>query len=597
MLSALEEVEVLLLGLQEVDALWQEWSKAQDAGLTDLHYSTDRCTVRYQFMAKLEAALQKKTPGVKILRKDVWQAFQEAETQAKFSAAQGKSAIRRQQDVDQIMSFGDNLKKWHLMDDWRDLEVFEDGKTPLYHAAFAVTFPGLVNHELEEATYVLGQLKRIYRQDPRGKAQLTKKKLLDAKAPKMKAFIKTLDLQYLWAKSLIESCEGHHIEAPQKMLVDFQLVKQALDINLGVNLMEDKSGKKAALHPCTADLLSLCLAVLVGLEHFNTFMGAEAMNKPFQATCRTESLHRLQDEGVTTAWKDASARYVSEMKKANDEKDKKDAGAAEEEEQEVTALPTRVEAIQRAAEVEIDTYCPYYIKTGDPAVDRHAILNFPTARKDNNTDTAAWNLDTQGNRRITFYDEAGRRNPKWAYVSGRNQYRCKIGFAKEDFEEAIDVWSNMAAPADGEKKQKIDVLSVWNVDQAPASKAIRAKAGSITGVTVKKTTLKGLQKDVERRLWSGTPAGADHFLEGLPGVSEECFDIFAGPLPGRKKHLHAFGPFVDNLYPEEIIPLRNTTKSEPQVPMSVKKIIFPPDYDEVAGGNSLREDEVGTCIT
>ena len=375
-------------------------------------------------------------------------------------------------------------------------------------------------------------------------------------------------------------------------------MKQALDIHRAEILMEDKSGIKAALHPCTADLLSLCLSVWVGLEHFNSFMAAEALNKPFQVTCRTESLHRLQDEGVTTAWKDASDRYISEMKKANAENDKNDAGPVEVEEEQEVKLPTREEAIQREAEVVVETYLPYYIKSGDPAVDRQKILSFPTARKDSTTETAAWNVDTQGNRRVTFFDEAGRKNPKWAYVNGRNQFRTKIGFAKETFEEAMDWWSNMAAPAEGEKKQKIDVFSAWNVGQRPASKAIRAKGATIPGVTVKKTELKGLQKDVERRLWTGTPPlGSENHLDGLPGISEDCFDMYAGTLPGRKKHLYTYGPFVDNLYPEEIIPLRNPAKSEPQVPMSVKKAIFPPDGDEPAGDNSLREEEVGTCIT
>ena len=90
---------------------------------------------------------------------------------------------------------------------------------------------------------------------------------------------------------------------------------------------------------------------------------------------------------------------------------------------------------------------------------------------------------------------------------------------------------------------------------------------------------------------------AEHHLDGLPGVAEECYDMFAGPLPGRKKHLQAFGPFLDNLYPEEIIPLRNPAKSEPQVTMIVKKQIFPPDFDEAAGSNCLRDDEVGTQST
>ena len=162
-------------------------------------------------------------------------------------------------------------------------------------------------------------------------------------------------------------------------------------------------------------------------------------------------------------------------------------------------------------------------------------------------------------------------------MRGHNEFRCKIGFAKKDFDEAVDVWTNMAALAEWDKKQKIDVFSAWNVGQAPASKAIKAKAATSTGVTPRKTTtLKGLQRDVERRLWSGTPSSAEHHLEGLPGVTEECFDIFAGELPPRKEHLHKFGPFNDNFFPEEVIRLRNPAKSEPQVSIMVKKTIFPP---------------------
>ena len=383
------------------------------------------------------------------------------------------------------------------------------------------------------------------------------------------------------------------------MQADFQLVKQTLDFGLSHILQEefsqgDKAGKKAALHSCAADLLSVCLSTLVGLEHFNMFSAAEAMNKPsFMSTCRTESLHRLEQDAVIAAWKIASVRFMSEMKK------QQDGGAAkeEEEEEEEDELPTRPQAILTAAQVEVETYVPHYIKSGDPAVDRQNIMAFPTAKKEIDSETAAWNGETQGNRRITFYDEAGKKNPKWTYVKGHNEWRCKIGFSKEPFEEAMDLWRVMAAPAEGEKKEKIDVFSVWNVDQAPASRAIKAKAATLTGVTTKKVSLKGLQKDVERRLWAGAPTSADHHLDGLPGVSEECYDMFAGLLPERKKHIHAFGPYLDNFYPEEIIPLRNPAKSEPLVTMAVKKQIFPPDFDEAAGSGCLRDDEVGTRST
>ena len=601
MLSVVNEVDVLLLSLQPSDVLWEEWKRSQDTGLQDLHFSTDRTSVRYKFMAMLEASLRAEKPGEKIMRKHVWLAFQAAEAAGKFTTAKGMTGITRESDVALIMSFGEKMKQWHLLDAWQNLEVVENGPTPLYRASFANQFAGLVNDNQEEATYVLGVLTRIYLEDPKGTAQLRRAKLLEAGANKMKLIMKTLDLQYLWCQNIIQNCEAQPIQALQKMQVDFDLVKQALDIRYAVNLMEDKSGKKAALHTCAADLVTLILSILVGQDHFNIFMAAVSLNKCFQATCRTSSLNDLGEEGVTNLWKLAAGQFKDELKKAQKEED---GGAPKEEEEELVELPTRSEACHRAALVAVETYVPFLIKSGDPALDRQNIFNMPTAKKGMTAATALWNSDTQGYRRITMYDEAGKRNPKWAYVTGRNPVRSKIGFALEDFEEALDIWSNMAEPVVGavDKTQKIDVFSVWNVDQAPASKAILKKAASINGVLVKKTTLKGMQSHVERRLWTGAennklPEGAENFLEGLPGVTEECFDVFACPMPLRKKHLTVYGGFNDNFYPEEIIQLRNPEKSEPQVTMAVKKQIFPPDCDGAAGSNCLREDEVGTCIT
>ena len=150
----------------------------------------------------------------------------------------------------------------------------------------------------------------------------------------------------------------------------------------------------------------------------------------------------------------------------------------------------------------------------------------------------------------------------------------------------------MAKPEEGPREKNIDCFSVWNVDQAAASRAIKVKMQAQGGVLVKKQALKGLQTHVERRLWkSGSADGALMCdLEGLPGISEECFDAFAGPLPGRRKHLHPMGPFIDNVYPEEIIELRNPEKSEPKVSIAVKKQIFPPDKDDNPA--MLREEPV-----
>jgi hypothetical protein len=596
MMEAAEKVEVMLLCMQEKDVLWQEWSKSEDNALNDIHFSTDRGTVRYNFMSKLCAALQLENPGTKVQRKDIFVAFEEAEKKGLFSTSSHVTKIRLQ-DVASALAFGEQMIAWKLMDMWRELEVLPiDGKTPLYSARFAVTFPAMVHDSKEEATYVLCQLKRIYSQDVQGKAQLNKKKLLEGcKSQKqMKATIKALAFQYLWAKSLVTSCENQSIQAPQKAKMDFDIVNQAFDIELAMKLVEDKTGKKASLHECSAQLLNVCLSVLVKLEHYNAFSAADALNKPFAQACRTDSLGRLMDEGVMNDWKLVSARYLSEMEK---EKKAEQGGAeqAEEKDEEIKEL-TRDEAIQKQAVLEVETYCLHLIRTGDPALDRDAILRFPIVKKDITKDTANWNSHTQGCRRATLFDQTGAKNPRHAYVKGRNPYRTKLGFAVEDFKEQADTWSAYAAPGEGDKKDKIDVLTVWT-DQSKASRAIRDKAATFPGVSTKKTTLKAMQIHVERRLWSSPepPTGADNHLDGLPGVSEECIDIFAGALPERKKHLHTFGPFNDNLHPEEIIPLRNPAKSEPQVSMTVKKQIFPPDFDEPAGSNCLREDEVGTC--
>ena len=110
---------------------------------------------------------------------------------------------------------------------------------------------------------------------------------------------------------------------------------------------------------------------------------------------------------------------------------------------------------------------------------------------------------------------------------------------------------------------------------------------------VKKTLLKGLQAHVERRLWDGAPDGEVGELAGLPGMQEELFEAFAGPLPLRRKHILLMGGIMDNMYPEEIVPLRNPKKSEPLVSVEVQKSIFPPDDDKPHDGDKVvRSDEV-----
>ena len=213
MKKSLEEVEVLILATKKTDELWAEWKRANDIYQQDLLYSTDRCTVRFRFLSKLEASLKKEQPGKKILKKDIWKAFDDAEKAGKFTSGKGMVGIKRESDVANFMSFGDFLNKIHMMDEWRHLEVVEEGRTAFFLTNVATAFPSLVHFEEDLAKHVLKIILRTVQGNADGKAHLTKKKVLEASGVKMKAIIKTLVLEYLWCRDLITSCEGKNIQA------------------------------------------------------------------------------------------------------------------------------------------------------------------------------------------------------------------------------------------------------------------------------------------------------------------------------------------------------------------------------------------------
>ena len=109
----------------------------------------------------------------------------------------------------------------------------------------------------------------------------------------------------------------------------------------------------------------------------------------------------------------------------------------------MTVLPTRKESIKSAAKNEFDQYTETsFVRTGNSARDRQRMLEKELAKPRSAT-TAQWNPDTQGNRRACIYDPCGRSNPKWQYVKGRNPFRSKVGFQKDDFE---DLWAIIAKP-------------------------------------------------------------------------------------------------------------------------------------------------------
>ena len=225
---------------------------------------------------------------------------------------------------------------------------------------------------------------------------------------------------------------------------DMALVTSAMDTDKAAELEADTSGKKSNLHSLSHELLRTVTEVL-SLKHFTTFATAEALNKSFVKTCQDEGLAALVLETILNPWKDASVSYRGQVKKAKEEADKKDAPSGshsgdKDAEEEVLAdnRPTRTTAIESEAKSEVRTCCPSYVLTGNAAMDQQALLKtFKSMTKALDANTANWNHETQGNRRASWYDEAGKKDCRWAYVSGRSAFRSKLGFNSDDFEETL----------------------------------------------------------------------------------------------------------------------------------------------------------------
>ena len=85
------------------------------------------------------------------------------------------------------------------------------------------------------------------------------------------------------------------------------------------------------------------------------------------------------------------------------------------------------------------------MRTGDITRDREKLARSEHAKyRTLQKSPPQWNPQTQGYRGLTIYHERGRRNPRWTYVKGRNEYRGKVAFAKDEFEDFVDTWAIMA---------------------------------------------------------------------------------------------------------------------------------------------------------
>jgi len=525
-----------------------------------------------------------------ITSKELFQAYQDAENKKKFSTAKGMTGVKRDNELSQLMKWGDFMTKVGLMETWRGVELLSEGKTAFFTPGFSNSFCGLVDNDEEITKYVLNTLTACILDEK------WRKKVVEANASRMKSIVKTLVLEWKFAKNLCESCKTKPIMSAEKTTEDFAVIETVFKRTDALELKADSTGKKANLHPLSLELWETCCRVLVDQAHFPTFQNAEALNKNFTNTLQTEALQNLMLPNILHPWKDANTQFVMQKKKTdpacpnddNEEENKAEKASH-------IQLPTRKEAIKIAGKNELDLYHgTSFVKTGDVSQDRQKMFQSEHT-KPRTAQTAPWNPDTKGNRRAMVYDEKGRRNNKWTYVKGRNRFRGKVSFQRDDFEDFADTWVIMAKAGEGPPKDKVDVFMAWNAEQERASQAIMKKLKSIPGMDgrVKKTLLKGLQSHVERRLWETAPEGEAGELAGLPGMQEDLFEAFAGPLPSRRKHILNMGGIVDNMYPEEIVPLSDPKAAEPVVTVEVQKAIFPPDEDKPHDGEKVvRSDDV-----
>ena len=591
----LETLPVVIVKMQAEDELWAEWNRSQTTGHDDLQHSTDRCSVRYLFFCKLKQNMKNKLKEqanpADVTAKQLFDAYVEAEKEKKFRTAKGMTGVKRDNELSQLLKWGDFMKKIDEMECWKALEVLTEGKTIFFTPRFGNTFCGLVENDEGIAKYVLETLTHGLKSD--GKWL---KRVMEATPAKMKNIVKALVLQWKWAQQLLEASKNRPIMSTEKATSDFAVIETAFSRTDALQVMADSTGKKANLHPLSLELWLTCYKVLWELAHFATFQAAEGMNKSFQNTLQTEALQNLCVPNIMNPWTDAHTQFAGQARIGAAIHDAENEENKDEEKATHIQLPTRKEAIKVAAQNEMELFHgTSFVRTGDAALDRARMFQSEIA-KPKTAQTAVWNSETQGNRRGAAYFEKGRRNPRWTYIKGRNDFRSRVSFQKDDFEDFADNWAIMAKPGEeGKKQDKIDVLMVWNAEQERASGVIMKKLKTIPGLEgqVKKTLLKGLQAHVERRLWEGAPDGEVGELAGLPGMQEELFEAFSGPLPLRRKHILLMGGITDNMYPEEIVPLRNPKKSEPMVSVEVQKSIFPPDDDKPHDGEKVvRSDEV-----
>jgi hypothetical protein len=432
------------------DELWAELDRSMMTGHVNIQHSKERPSNRYIFFAKLKLNVKQKQKDSgqtsEVTHGALFAAYQAAEKAKKFTVAKGMTGVSRENELSQLMKWGDFLTKEGLMSQWRELEVQQDGITAFYSIQLGRTFCGLIQDEAEVAKYVLNTLVRAVDKDGglnNADDKAWEKRVMDSTVTKMKIIVKTLALEWKWAKKMFECCRTRPITATEKMNEDFAVVATAFDATEVHRLKTDRTGKKANLHPLALELWDTIQHVIVAQKHYGTFMSAEMMNKSLENTLTLDSLQDLCKDNIMNPWKDANAQFTQKdmAEKKVDAPDDEDKETST-----MTVLPTRKESIRSAAKNEFDTYTETsFVLSGNAAADRRRVLEKDLA-KARTVKNATWNPDTQGNRRAMIFDPCGKSNPRWAYINGRNEFRSKVGFPKDDFEDFADTWAMIAKP-------------------------------------------------------------------------------------------------------------------------------------------------------
>ena len=453
MTDLLPRLPVLIIELQGEEELWKEWQRSNDVGHTDLQHSLERTSNRYKFFMRLKMALEKKLKDegkpAEVQVKHLWAAYQEAEKKKKFQTAMGMTGVTRENELSSLMKWGDFMERISVMDWWKGLEVLSNGKTQFFNTRWASSFCRLADNQDEIVVYVLRSLTACIQEDEESnRSTISQSKLKDANPSTMSSIVRTLVLQWKWGKDLVEFCKGRQIMPAESQQKNFELIEECFSCTNREEFMADSTGKKANLHPLAMDLLEILCKTLWKQTYFTVFRGAEAMKQNIPHTLKQEALQNLSLEIIMNPWKDAEAQFAGIGK--NMTKNEENEEGEEEPDKVPMKLPTREEAIREQAKSELENYMKTsFVRTGNTAEDRESMFSSALAAQLRTSENAQWNHENQGNTRLMAYDEAGRRNPGSKHVKGRNEYRLKVCFHKEDFNQYVEDWELMAKPGEG----------------------------------------------------------------------------------------------------------------------------------------------------